>query len=204
MDDTLTRRMEFVLALRRAGVGDARVLAALERVDRAAFAPPLYQALALEDSALPLGPGLVMTKPTLVARVAAALGVEAHHRVLEIGAGSGWQTAVLGALGREALGLERVEALALAAAKRLGAHPRADVIHADGAAGLAEEAPFDRIVVNAAVDDIPAELIGQLAPGGRLIAPLLRGEAQRLILIDEHGEQDLGACAFARLIGGLA
>ncbi len=199
------RLMRFVLEMRQAGVTDARALAAMERTPRAHFAPEHLEGLALDDVGLPLPHAQIMTKPSLIGRMVAALSLAPEHAVLEVGTGSGFQAAVIAAMARRVVTLERWRELVAEARGRLG---RARLLHvfahtADGAEGWSEEAPYDRIVVNAAMADVPAALIEQLKPGGVLLAPLGDAEAQRLIRYCNGDREDLGPVRFQPLERGV-
>lgn len=199
------RVMRFVLEMRQAGITDARVLAALERTARAPYAPAHLIDLALEDAALPLAHGQSMTKPSVIGRAVMALDVQAGMSVLEVGTGSGYQTAVLAALARKVTSLERWRDLAAEARARFGL---ARLMHveahgADGLAGWAEGAPYDRIILNGAVAEIPPALLAQLAPGGLIAAPIGAGETQILTRVQQGAQFQLGPVKFQRLEPGM-
>lgn len=186
----LDRLMRFVLELRQCGVTDARVLSAMERTPRGHFAPPHFAAVALEDRALPLSHGASMTKPSAMGAILSALRIEPSHHVLEIGTGSGYQAGVLGAMAARVISLERAPELAVQARQKIG---QLRLMHvyvylADGAFGWPSEAPFDRIIANAAAAEIPQAWIEQLAPGGMLIVPILAEETQNVMLYRKDGE----------------
>ncbi|MGU3539638.1 protein-L-isoaspartate O-methyltransferase family protein [Methylobacterium sp. A54F] len=171
----------FVLALRERGVRDTGVLRAMELVPRERFAPEAHRALARRDLALPLPQGATMTAPTTVAAMLAALGVAEGARVLEIGTGSGYVTALLGQLGAVVTSLERYAGLAAAARAQFA---RADIRQGDGLVE-AGEGPYDRILVNGSVPALPAHWIAALAPGGRLVAGLAgRTGGCRLVAVE--------------------
>ncbi|HRE45759.1 MAG TPA: methyltransferase domain-containing protein, partial [Terricaulis sp.] len=174
------RLMRFILELRQAGVTEARVLGAMERTLRADYAPPHLSDLAYDDIALPLAHGQSMTRPALVGRVVAALDAQEGDSVLEIGAGSGYQAAVLAQLAHKVTTLERWRALAAEARQRFGQARlmRAYAHVADGREGWADDAPYDRIVINGAVAAPPPALLAQLKPGGVLLAPIGDAEGQ--------------------------
>jgi protein-L-isoaspartate(D-aspartate) O-methyltransferase len=197
--------MRFVLELRQAGVTDARVLSALERTPRGFYAPEHLEGLALDDVNLPLEHGQTMTKPSLIGRMLAALGAKNSEIVLEVGTGSGYQAAALSSLARKVVTVERWRDLASEARARFGRARLINVLaHAgDGCDGWRDDAPFDRIIVNAAMADLPPALIGQLKPGGVLVAPIGDVEAQRLIRYRNDEREDLGPAAFAPLEPGL-
>ena len=194
--------MRFVLEMRQAGVTDARVLSALERNPRTHYAPAHMEGLALDDVGLPLSHAQTMTKPSLIARVVTALAPQSDDVVLEIGTGSGFQAAVISDLAHKVVTLERHRDLAADARGRFGtARLMRTYAHvADGLEGWAEDAPYDRIVLNGAIDDdVPAVLLGQLKPDGVLVAPI----GDRLIRIRNGAREDLGPVKLAPLERGL-
>jgi protein-L-isoaspartate(D-aspartate) O-methyltransferase len=160
------------------GVESPRVLEAMRAVPRHRFVPATLQHLAYADRPLPIGHGQTISQPYIVAYMTEALQVEAAHRVLEIGTGSGYQAAVLARLARAVYTIEIVPELARRAAatlKELG-YASVDVRAGDGYAGWPEHAPFDRIMVTAAPEEVPQPLIDQLATGGRMVIPVGSGE----------------------------
>jgi len=199
------RLMRFVLDMRQAGITDARALSALERTPRPHYAPAHLEGLAMDDVGLPLAHGQTMTKPSTIGRVIAALDAHTDDVVLEIGTGSGFQAAALSALAHKVVTLERWRDMAAEARGKFGtARLMRTYCHvADGADGWADDAPYDRIVVNAAVADIPEALLGQLKPGGALIAPVGDAETQRLIRYQNGAHDDLGPIKFAPLERGV-
>lgn len=164
--------MAYVLALRQSGVTDARVLAAMERRPRSAFAPPAFASLALEDRPIPIGEGQTSPRPSDVARWLSQLDVRPEHRVLEVGAGSGFITGVLAGMARKVVAVERRRALVSHARASLGQQRimNAHVHHGDGLLGWPDEAPFDRMILNGAAPPYVQTLIAQLAPGGLMLA----------------------------------
>lgn len=198
--------MRFVLELRQAGVTDARALSALERTPRTQYAPEHLGGLAYDDVGLPLAHGQAMTKPSVIGRVLMALGVQQGDVVLEVGTGSGYQAAALATLGQRVVTLERWRDLAADARSRFGRARLMNVFAhaADGFDGWAEDAPYDRIVVNAAMDDFPEALVNALKPDGMLVAPLGDAQAQRLIRYRNGERTDLGPVAFAPLQRGVS
>jgi protein-L-isoaspartate(D-aspartate) O-methyltransferase len=200
------RLMRFVLELRQAGITDARTLSALERTPRTQYAPEHLSGLAYDDVGLPLAHGQAMTKPSVVGRVLMALGVEAGDVVLEVGTGSGYQAAALATLAQRVVTLERWRDLAAEARSRFGRARLMNVFAhaADGFDGWAENAPYDRVVVNAAMDDFPETLISALKPDGVLVAPLGDAQAQRLIRYRNGERTDLGPVTFAPLQRGVS
>jgi len=199
------RLMRFVLEMRQAGVTDARALSALERTARAQFAPEHLEGMALDDVNLPLPHAQTMTKPSMVGRAIAALAPEDGDTVLEIGAGSGFQAAALATLAHRVVTLERWRDLAAAARARFGAARLMRVFAhaADGYDGWGDDAPYDRIVVNAALAEFPPPLLAQLKPGGTIVAPLGDALGQRLIRLRNGEREDFGPAAFAPLARGV-
>jgi protein-L-isoaspartate(D-aspartate) O-methyltransferase len=178
------RRVMVAEQLRARDIKDARVLRTMEEVPRHLFVPANVRRHAYADQPLPIGYEQTISQPYIVAFMTEALDVRPEHRVLEIGTGSGYQAAVLGKLARDVYTIEIVEPLAEAARKTLqdlgygNVHVRAG----NGYAGWPEEAPFDRIIVTAAPDDVPRALIDQLKPGGILVIPVGRGEQELRVL----------------------
>ena len=199
------RLMRFVLEMRQAGVTAPRALAALERTPRTHYAPGHLEGLALDDVGLPLAHGQTMTKPSVVGRVIAALEPQPDDVVLEIGAGSGFQAAALSDMAHKVITLERWRDLAADARGRFGM-ARLDRTYAhvaDGFEGWADEAPYDRIVINGAVEDFPPALLEQLKPGGVIVAPIGDASGQRLIRMCNDERVDLGPVKFALLERGV-
>jgi protein-L-isoaspartate(D-aspartate) O-methyltransferase len=171
-------------AARASGVRDQRVLDALTAVSRAAYVPADSVGEADRDRPIPIPGGQVTTQPSLVAAMVEALALDGDERVLEIGAGLGYEAAVLARLAQEVWTLERRPELAAAAAANLAAQGVANVhvVVGDGSEGLPDEAPFDAIVVAAAFPVVPAPLVTQLAEGGRLVQPIGPGGAEDVTL----------------------
>jgi protein-L-isoaspartate(D-aspartate) O-methyltransferase len=204
-------RMEFLLHLRRHGIGDAAVLRAMDEVPREHFVTPEFVDAAYADQALPIACGQTISQPYVVAYMTEQLGVLPHHRVLEIGTGSGYQAAVLSRLAREVFSLERFRTLAESARVRLETlgFDNVTVCVGDGLGGLPEHAPFDRIIVTAAAEQVPPALVEQLTERGVLLLPLgPHGGTQRIVKLanapnglDRH---DLIAVRFVPLLPGQA
>ena len=194
--------------LRARGVTDERVLAAMAAVPREAFVPESARAAAYADEALPIEAGQTISQPFMVARMTEDLGVRPGDRILEIGTGSGYQTAILGWLGAEVTSLERqAELIPLAQARldRLGLGAAVTIREADGSLGDPTGAPWDGILVTAAAPAIPHALREQLREGGRLVIPVGSRDRQWLTIVTRHGdewsERIDGACIFVPLIG---
>ncbi len=197
----------FVMALRGRGLRDTAVLRAMEQVPREAFAPPRHREHARRDIGLPLPCGASMTAPSTVAVMLALLRLEAGQRVLEIGTGSGYVTALLARLGAGAvLSLERYATLAADAAARLAALSEVHVVRADGLAPELPDGGFDRILVHGSVDAIPPHWRAALEPGGRLVTGLSRGGRCRIaILATPEAEPEPGPpTRLVALVPGLA
>ncbi|HEX9243097.1 MAG TPA: protein-L-isoaspartate(D-aspartate) O-methyltransferase [Anaeromyxobacter sp.] len=161
-------------ALRREGIRDERVLAAIAQLPREAFVPEPLRAAADDDRPLPIGLGQTISQPFVVAFMSERLHLAGDERVLEVGTGSGYQTALLARLAAEVYSIEILPELAERAREVLGRLGIANVRlrTGDGALGWAEEAPFDRVMVTAAAKAVPPALLSQLAPGGRMILPV--------------------------------
>jgi len=199
---------EMLETLRRGGIRDQRVLAAMASVRRELFVPAAQQGEAYADRALAIECGQTISQPLIVAAMVQALEVAEGDKVLDVGTGSGYQAAVLAACGAQVFGIERVSELAEAARQRLaGAGFDVGIHVGDGSQGLPEEAPFDAIAVAATAPWLPPALPRQLREGGRLVIPLHRegepmDELVRLRLTAGRWLTDsLGPCRFVPLIG---
>jgi protein-L-isoaspartate(D-aspartate) O-methyltransferase len=204
-------RMQFLLDLRRRGIMDADVLRAMDEVPREQFVAPNQVKSAYSDRAMPIPCGQSISQPYIVAYMTEQLDAEPQHRVLEIGTGSGYQAAVLSRLVKHVTSIERYRTLAESARKRLAAlgYDNVDVIVGDGLAGAPERAPFDRIIVTAAAEQIPEALLEQLVVGGTMILPLGRhGGSQSLVRLtrtaDGFARDDLIGVRFVPLLPGKA
>jgi protein-L-isoaspartate(D-aspartate) O-methyltransferase len=191
---------DLVTASRAAGVQEPRLLHAVEAVPRAGFVPSDLTAYAYRDTPLPIPHEQVTTQPSLVARMVEALTLSRSDRVLEIGTGYGWQTALLSRLAGEVWSIERWDDIARTARANLGRHgvENALVVIGDGTRGLAERAPYDAILVAAAFPTVPPPLAEQLAGGGRLVQPIGPGGADEVILFEKRQ----GVLERKRLISG--
>jgi protein-L-isoaspartate(D-aspartate) O-methyltransferase len=195
-----------VAAAREAGVRNERVLAAIAAVPRAKFVPAEYVVRADIDAPIPIPDGQVTTQPSLVARMVEALALEGEERVLEIGTGYGWQTALLAELAREVFSVERFADLAETARAALAGRENVVIVVGDGSEGLPEHAPFDAILVAAAYPAVPDPLAQQLTEGGRLVQPLGPGGDEDVVVIEKRsGALDrvgsVGGASFVRLHG---
>ena len=173
-DPFAEERMQFLLAMRRRGIHDLRVLRALELVPRERFVEPEQAEYAYADQPLPIECGQTISQPYVVAAMTEALAIEPTHKVLEIGTGSGYQAAILAHLAGHVVTVERYRTLAEIAERRLRELEldNVTVIVGDGTLGAPDHAPFDRIVVTAATPELPQTLVDQLREGGVLIAPV--------------------------------
>jgi protein-L-isoaspartate(D-aspartate) O-methyltransferase len=194
--------------VRRRGVRDARLLEAIERVPRAGFVPPDVAVDAYVDVPLRIDRGQVTTQPSLVAQMVEALGLAGTERVLEVGTGYGWQTALLAALAAEVWSVERWPEIADAARAALAARgvENAHVVVGDGTEGLPEHAPYEAVIVSAAFERVPAPLADQVADGGRLVMPIGPGGADDVVLFERaegglEASRSLTGAYFVRLVG---
>ena len=171
--------------LRARGIADERVLSAMLRVPRHEFAPERYREQAYEDHPLPIAEGQTISQPYIVASMLEALQLSPQDKVLEVGTGSGYVTALLAELAPEVVSIERHASLAERACELLAGmgYTNVRIIVADGSRGFAELAPYDAIIVSAAAPELPRALIEQLAEGGRMIIPVGSDDAQQLQLI---------------------
>jgi protein-L-isoaspartate(D-aspartate) O-methyltransferase len=189
------------------GIRDLRVLAAMRAVPRDLFFKSTYQDQAFADRAAPIGHGQTISQPYIVALMTQRLDVHESHRVLEIGTGSGYQTAVLARLAREIYSIERVKPLLDDAWERLMSLNVRNVKfrHGDGTLGWPEAAPFDRILIAAGAPDIPNRLLHQLTDGGLAVLPVGTRDGQMLVTVRRHGEKfertDVVPVKFVKLIG---
>ena len=210
-DTPETRLARLILALRSQGVSDPAVLSAIETTPREAFTPDLFKERAFEDSALPIACGQTISQPFIVGLMTQALKVDRRDRVLEIGTGSGYQTAILSRLVRLVYTVERYRTLMREAEDRFKTLGLTNVItrFGDGGEGWPEQAHFDRIMVTAAAPDEPKALLEQLKPSGILVAPIGRGPVQILRRYTGDGKggfhvEDLIDVRFVPLLDGVA
>ena len=193
--------------LKARGICDSRLIDAMARIPREQFIDDSLRAEAYADRALTIGCGQTISQPFIVALMTQALALQGDERVLEIGTGSGYQTAILAELARDVVSIERHAALSQQAAGRLAAlgYDRVKLVVADGTLGWPADAPYDRILVAAAAAAAPRHLIEQLAPGGILVIPLGGLDQQMLQAIHKVGDERqvelLSACRFVPLVG---
>ncbi len=168
------RKVNLLGALRRQGIADERVLAAIEAVPRELFVEDAFADQAYADQALPMSCGQTISQPYIVAFMTAALALEPQHRVLEIGTGSGYQTAILARLCKRVYSVERYRTLSEKAGERLKAQKLKNVtqIVGDGSKGWPQLAPFDRVIVTAAANAVPKALVEQMVMGGIMVIPI--------------------------------
>lgn len=184
LDKRAEGAMRLVLALRRNGVGEKRVLDAVQKTPREFFLDRAFQSRAFEDIPLPIACGQTISQPSIVGLMTQALDVRPRDKVLEVGCGSGYQAAVLARLARRVYAVERHRALVRQARARMDALALSNVqiIAGDGSLGWPDQAPFDRILVTCAAEDPPAKLVGQLKIGGVMVLPVGQSdEIQQLI-----------------------
>ena len=202
--------MQFLFALRSKGVTDARVLTAMEKVDRAAFIRGLFAERAYEDMPLPIPCGQTISQPSIVGLMTQSLKAGPRDTVLEVGTGSGYQAAVLSHVARRVYTVDRHKRLVKEAREVFDALGLTNItaFTADGSHGLPDQAPFDRILVTAAAEDPPGPLLAQLKVGGVMVLPVGQSDAvQSLIRVtrDERGFEydELRPVRFVPLIEGL-
>jgi protein-L-isoaspartate(D-aspartate) O-methyltransferase len=193
--------------LRRRGISDERVLDAMARVPRHAFVSPEWRNEAYSDHPLPIGEGQTISQPYVVALMTEALLLPAHSRILELGTGSGYQTAILIEMGAEVWTIERSPALFASSRARLAEQgvKRVHCYVGDGTAGLVSQAPFDRILATGSLPAVPETLLEQLRPGGIFVGPIghLTEQTFRRVTYHPAGskEESFGLCRFVPLIG---
>jgi protein-L-isoaspartate(D-aspartate) O-methyltransferase len=210
MSDDAERKMRFLYALRSKGVTDARVLTAMERIDRGLFVRGLFAERAYEDMPLPIACGQTISQPSVVGLMTQALNVNPRDKVLEVGTGSGYQAAILSQLSRRVYTLDRHRRLVREAQEVFTALDLTNItaMTGDGSFGLPDQAPFDRIIVTAAAEDPPGPLLAQLKIGGIMVVPVGQSDAvQSLIRVirHDHGYEydELRPVRFVPLVEGL-
>ncbi len=203
-------QMRFLYALRARGVTDARVLTAMEKIDRGIFVRGHFAGHAYEDTPLPIACGQTISQPSVVGLMTQALDVHPRHKVLEVGTGSGYQAAILSQLARRVYTVERHRTLVREARRLFDELGLTNVtaLSADGSLGLPDQAPFDRILVTAAAEDPPPALLAQLRDGGIMVVPVGQSDAvQTLIRVRRTGSgydyDEMRAVRFVPLVEGL-
>jgi protein-L-isoaspartate(D-aspartate) O-methyltransferase len=205
------QRAELLLALRKRGLRERQVMRAMEQVPRERFVEPAFRPIAWQDLALPIDCGQTISQPTVVALMTEALELGPSHSVLEVGTGSGYQTAILANIAGHVVTLERFRTLAESAARRLASLGIAnvEVLVADGREGAPQRAPFDRIILTAAVEEVPPALFEQLAMGGILVAPVGPPDGTQFLMRYRRGLQgletrEIGLVRFVPMLPGVA
>lgn len=201
------QRRQLIVSLRKVGIRDERVLEAIATVPREIFIDQAQRNLAYADRALPINMGQTISQPLMVATMTQALQLGGRERVLEIGTGSGYQTAILARLASFVISIERHEQLALQAAWHLAQLELSNVsvYVGDGSLGWPDAAPYDRILVTAAAPEIPHHLVEQLVIWGMLVIPVGSYERQELLIVHRapwgREVRSLGSCVFVPLVG---
>lgn|SRR5690554_2045121 len=208
--DTAERKMQFLYTLRSKGITDARVLSAMERIDRGPFIRGHFAERAYEDMPLPIGCGQTISQPSIVGLMTQALHLSGRDKVLEVGTGSGYQAAILSLLSRRVYTIDRHRRLVQEASALFQQLDLTNItaLTADGSFGLPEQAPFDRILVTAAAEDPPGPLLAQLKIGGIMVVPVGQSDTvQHLIRVTRHETgfdyDELRPVRFVPLIEGL-
>jgi protein-L-isoaspartate(D-aspartate) O-methyltransferase len=189
------------------GVKDERVLSVMRLLPRHLFVPAAYRDVAYSDCPLPIGKGQTISQPYIVAVMTELLAIQPEDRVLEIGAGSGYQAAILGRLAKSVISIERIPDVAEMARENLARLEISNVkiVIGDGTLGYAEQSPYNAVLITAATPDVPPPLIEQIAEGGRLVAPVGSRDLQELVRITKRKDQIIreffGGVVFVPLLG---
>ncbi len=210
MTDRAEEKMRFLFTLRSRGVTDARVLGAMEAVDRGLFVRGIFAERAYEDMPLPISCGQTISQPSVVGLMTQALDVSPRDKVLEVGTGSGYQAAILAQLARRVYTVDRHRKLVREAERLFQSLDLTNItaFAADGSYGLPDQAPFDRIIVTAAAEDPPGPLLAQLRIGGIMVVPVGQSDTvQSLIRVTRHAEgldyEELRPVRFVPLLEGM-
>ncbi|MDF2231870.1 protein-L-isoaspartate(D-aspartate) O-methyltransferase [Albimonas sp. CAU 1670] len=211
-EGTAEEVMQLIFSLRSKGVTDKRVLDAIEKTPRAAFLDRSFKDRAWEDIPLPIACGQTISQPSVVGQMTQALGATPRCKVLEVGTGSGYQAAILARLARRVYSVERHRPLARQAREVIERKlhlSNVSIMTADGALGLPDQAPFDRIMVTAAAEDVPAILLGQLREGGVMVLPVGQtDDVQQLLRVEKTPDglqySELSPVRFVPLLEGVA
>lgn len=183
-DDIAERKMQFLFALRSRGVTDARVLSAMEKIDRGPFVRGHFADRAYDDMPLPIACGQTISQPSVVGLMTQALKIEPRNKILEVGTGSGYQAAILSQLARRVYTIERHKRLVREATAIFNDLDLTNItaVVGDGSFGLPDQAPFDRILVTAAAEDPPGPLLAQLKIGGIMVVPVGQSDAVQSLI----------------------
>jgi protein-L-isoaspartate(D-aspartate) O-methyltransferase len=201
------KRQQLLESLRNVGIRDNRVLAAMEAIPREFFVDETQYTLAYDDRALPIDMGQSISQPLMVATMTQALQLRGEERVLEIGTGSGYQTAILARLAGHVYSVERIQQLSCTAFNRVSklGVGNVTIYVGDGSLGWPEQAPYDRIIVTAAAPEVPARLFDQLVSWGIMVIPVGKPDRQELLMVHRAPwgpeVRSLGGCLFVPLLG---
>ena len=210
MNDFLLHKANLIMQLRSQSITDKSILSAVEKVPREKFVPESLRQHAYENSSLPIAGNQTISQPYVVARMTQELALKQSDRVLEIGTGSGYQTAILSFLARRIYTVERIRPLLVSAENQLKALKISNVLfrHADGHLGWPEAAPFEKIIVTCQIKNIPETLKAQLKDGGILVAPVGEAGKEILLKVTRNGDQfkmeELMAVRFVPMVAGTA
>ena len=210
MNDFLLHKANLIMQLRSQSITDKSILSALEKVPREKFVPESLRQHAYENASLPIAGNQTISQPYVVARMTQELALKQSDRVLEIGTGSGYQTAILSFLARRIYTVERIRPLLVSAENQLKALKISNVLfrHADGHLGWPEAAPFEKIIVTCQIKNIPETLKAQLKDGGILVAPVGEAGKEMLLKVTRNGDQfkmeELMAVRFVPMVAGTA
>ena len=210
MNDFLLHRANLIMQLRSQSITDKSILSAVEKVPREKFVPESLRQHAYENASLPIAGNQTISQPNVVARMTQELALKQSDRVLEIGTGSGYQTAILSFLARRIYTVERIRPLLVSAENQLKALKISNVLfrHADGHLGWPEAAPFEKIIVTCQIKNIPETLKAQLKDGGILVAPVGEAGKEILLKVTRNGDQfkmeELMAVRFVPMVAGTA
>ena len=210
MNDFLLHKANLIMQLRSQSITDKSILSAVEKVPREKFVPESLRQHAYENASLPIAGNQTISQPYVVARMTQELALKQSDRVLEIGTGSGYQTAILSFLARRIYTVERIRPLLVSAENQLKALKISNVLfrHADGHLGWPEAAPFEKIIVTCQIKNIPETLKAQLKDGGILVAPVGEAGKEMLLKVSRNGDQfkmeELMAVRFVPMVAGTA